>query len=210
VLPDVIIPCIEPSKTTKPFKPKNKKSVIKPKATRKSSRIRSGSSSTKTTIVSHIDLSDLDENDDNDETLYEFMKVSKAESKKASKGKTQVATTPPASKSSENDFSSSEEEEKEATPPKRHGKWKDIEKIASLMKAEKEAKLSQSPVSKAKYFDFADLKKKGWNLREYIDSQEWSSFVSLQDLTFEKLVREFYGSMRIKEKKKEKILTMMA
>lgn len=75
------------------------------------------------------------------------------------------------------------------------------------MKAEKEAKLSQRPVSKAKYFDFADLKKKGWNLREYTDSQEWSSFVSLQDLTFEDLVRVFYSSMRIKEKKKEKILT---
>jgi len=31
--------------------------------------------------------------------------------------------------------------------------------------------------------------------------------VSLQDLTFENLVREFYGSMRIKENKDEKILT---
>ena len=74
------------------------------------------------------------------------------------------------------------------------------------MKVEKEAKQSQRPVSKAKYFDFANLKKKNWNLREYTDYQEWSNFLSLQDLTFENLVREFYSSMRIKEKKKEKTL----
>jgi len=76
-----------------------------------------------------------------------------------------------------------------------------------LKKAEKEAKQFQISVNKAKYFDFADLKKKNWNLREYTNSQEWTNFVSLQDLTFENLVREFYGSIRIKENKDEKILT---
>ncbi|AES97256.1 hypothetical protein MTR_5g047870 [Medicago truncatula] len=198
ILPDEIIPV---TKTTKPSKPKK---AIKPKATRKSSRLRSGSSTSKTKTISHIDLTDSLERDDGDETLSEFIKTSKAESKKK-KGKTQVIETPPASETSEKD-SSEEEEEKETTPPKKHGKGKDVKLIASLRKAEKEAKQSQRPVSKAKYFDFADLKKKNWNLREYTDSQDWSCFVSLQDLTFENLVREFYSSMKIKEKKKEKIL----
>jgi hypothetical protein len=207
ILPDEIIPISEPSKITKSSKLKTKKKVIKPKATRKSSRIMSGSSSSKTKTISHVDLTDSRENDDGDETLSEFMKASKAESKKKkNKGKTQVIKTPPASETSEkNSLSSEEEGEKEASPPK-HGKGKDVKLIASLMKAEKEAKQSQRPVSRAKYFDFVDLKKKNWNLREYTDSQEWTHFVSLQDLTFEDLVREFYSSMRIKDKKNEKIL----
>jgi len=199
VLRDEIIPI------TKTSKPKIKKETIKPQETRKSSRIMSGTSSSKTNTVSHVDLTDSVEKDDSEETLYEFMKVSKAESKKKEKGKTQVIETPPASETFEKDSRFSEEEE-ETTPPKKHGKGKDVKLIASLMKAEKEAKQAQRPVSKAKYFDFADLKKKNWNLREYTDSQEWTNFVSLQDLTFENLVREFYGSMRIKEKD-EKILT---
>jgi len=208
VLPDEIIPITEPSKITKTSKPKIKKETIKPQATRKSSRIISGTSSSKTDTVSHVDLTDSVENDDSEETLSEFMKASKAESKKKEKGKTQVIETPPASETSEKDSSSSEEEEEEeTTPPKKHGKGKDVKLIASLMKAEKEAKQSQRPVSKAKYFNFADLKKKNWNLREYTDSQELTNFVSLQDLTFENLVRELYGSIRIKENKDEKILT---
>ena len=206
ILPDEIIPITKPSKISKTSKPKAKKEVIKPKATRKSSRIMSGSSSSKTKTVSHIDLTESVEKDDSDETLSEFMKASKAESKKKIKGKTQAIESTPTSETSEKNSTSSEgEEEKEATPPK-HGKGKDVKLIASLIKAEKEAKQSQRPVSKAKYFDFADLKKKNWNLREYPDSQEWSNFVSLQDLTFENLVREFYSSMKIKEKNKEKTL----
>ncbi|XP_039683064.1 uncharacterized protein [Medicago truncatula] len=199
ILPDEIIPI------TKTSKLKIKKKAIKPKATRRSSRIISGSSSSKTKTVSHVDLTESVEKDDGDETLSEFIKSSKAESKKV-KGKTQVSETPSPSESSEKNSSSSEEEEKEASPPKKHGKGKDVKLIASLRKAEMEAKQSQRPVSKAKYFDFADLKKKNWNLREYTDSQDWSNFVSLQDLTFENLVREFYSTMKIKEKKKEKIL----
>ena len=207
ILPNEIIPITEPSKITKTSKPKVKKEVIKPKVTRKSSRIMSGSSSSKTKIVSHIDLTESVEKDDGDETLSEFMKASKAKSKKKIKGKTQLIETPPVSETSEKDSTSSErEEEKEATSPKL-GKGKDVKLIASLMKVEKEAKQSQRPVSKAKYFDFADLKKKNWNLRDYTDSQELSNFVSLQYLTSENLVREFYSSMRIMEKKKEKILT---
>jgi len=118
----------------------------------------SGFSSSKTKTVSHVDLTDSIEKDDSDETLSEFMKASKAESKKKLKGKTQVIETSPASETSEKDSSSSEEEE--ATPPKKHGKWKDVKMIASLMKVEKETKQSQRPVSKAKYFDFVVRKKK--------------------------------------------------
>jgi len=167
----------------------------------------SRSSSSKTKMVSHVDLTDSVEKDDSEKTLFEFMKALEAESKKKEKEMTQVIEIPPAYETSEKDSSSLEEEEEEETTPKKHGKGKDVKLIASLMKAEKEAQQSLRPVSKAKYFDFADLKKKNWNLREYTDSQEWTNFVSFQDLTFENLVREFYGSMRIKENKHEKILT---
>jgi len=90
---DEIIPITEPSKITKTSKPKFKKDVIKPKATRKSSRIMSGSSSSKTKTVSHIDLTEFVEKVESDETLSEFIKASKAESKKKIKGKTQVIET---------------------------------------------------------------------------------------------------------------------
>ena len=134
VLRDEIIPI------TKTSKPKIKKETIKPQETRKSSRIMSGTSSSKTNTVSHVDLTDSVEKDDSDETLFEFMKASKAESKKKEKGKTRVIETPPASETFEKDPSSSEEEEEEeeTTPPKKHGKGKDVKLIASLMKAEKE------------------------------------------------------------------------
>jgi len=98
-----------------------------------------GTSSSKTNKVFRVDLTDSVEKDDSDETLFEFMKASKAESKKKEKGKTRVIETPPASETFEKDPSSSEEEEEEeTTPPKKHGKGKDVKLIASLMKAEKE------------------------------------------------------------------------
>ena len=136
----------------------------------------SRSSSSKTKMVSHVDLTDSVEKDDSEETLSEFMKASKGDSKKKEKGKTQVIETPPESETSEKDSSSSEEEEEEkeeeeeeeTTPPKKNGKGKDVKLIASFMKVEKETKQSLRPVSKAKYFDFVDLKKKNWNLREYM------------------------------------------
>jgi len=111
ILPDEIIPITKPSKISKTSKPKVKKEVIKPKATRKSSRIVSGSSSSKTKTVSHIDLTESVEKDDDDETLSEFMKASIAESKKKIKGKTQVTETTPTSENSEKDSTSSEREE---------------------------------------------------------------------------------------------------
>jgi len=95
-----------------------------------------------------------------------------------------------------------EEKEKEASS-KKHGKGKDIAKIASVLRAQKAEKVSLRPISRAKYFDFASLKTRGWNLREYADSQGWSSFVSLQEHTYEDLVREFYANMTVKEKKNE-------
>ena len=56
-------------------------------------------------------------------------------------------------------------------------------------------------MSRSKYFYFESLKTKGWNLKEYIDSQGWSSFVSLQEHTYESLVREFYTNLAVKDKK---------
>jgi len=99
-----------------------------------------------------------------------------------------------------------EKEEKQYASPKKPWKGKDIAKIASMIRAQKVRKLALRPVSRSKYFDFASLKKKGWNLRECPDSQGWSSFVSLQKFTFQDLVREFYASTTIKEKKEEKFL----
>ena len=61
-------------------------------------------------------------------------------------------------------------------------------------------------MSRAKFFDFENLKTKGWDLRKFTDPQGWLDFVSTEESTFEDLVKEFYGHMTIKEKKEEKVL----
>jgi len=71
--------------------------------------------------------------------------------------------------------------------------------IASVLNAQKAEKMALRPVSRAKYFDFESLKTKRWNLREYIDPQGWSGFVSLQCQTFEDMVKN-------EEKNEEKFL----
>lgn len=60
--------------------------------------------------MSHVDLTESVEKDDGNETLSEFMRASKAESKKKLKGKIQVATTHPASETSDKESTSSQEE----------------------------------------------------------------------------------------------------
>lgn len=55
----------------------------------------------------------------------------------------------------------------ENTPPKSYGKGKDIGKIASILRArnkKKEKLVFLRPKSRAKHFDFADLKRRCWNL----------------------------------------------
>jgi len=94
ILSDIIIPCSEPHKRSKPSKPskpkssksQTKKPIIKPKATRRSQRVISGagSSSNKKTIVSHVDLStDEEKEEDSEESLSEMIKSVKKAKKVA-------------------------------------------------------------------------------------------------------------------------------
>jgi len=42
-----------------------------------------------------------------------------------------------------------------------------------MLRAQKVEKMVLRPISREKYFDFASLKTKGWNLKEYTDFQGW-------------------------------------
>jgi len=80
-------------------------------------------------------------------------------------------------------------------------KGKDIAKIVSNLRDHKADKISLRPMSRSKFFDFENSKNKWWNLKEYTDPQGWSNFMTLQEHTYEDLVREFYNNLSIKEKK---------
>jgi hypothetical protein len=164
----------------------------------------SGSSSKKTT-VSHVNLCSDEEKEENSEeekeedsvqTLSELMKSARETSKKAKKVSFSIWRETLLSISARWNFF-------EEASSKKHGKGKDISKIAIVLRAQKAKKVDLRPISRAKYFDFASLKTKGWNLREYTDSQGWSNFISLQEHTYEDLLREFYANMTVKEKKNE-------
>jgi len=58
-------------------------------------------------------------------------------------------------------------------------------------------------MSRTKYFEFDSLETKGWNLKKFTDPQGWTDFVSLQEHTYEGLVREFYTNLSVKQKKNE-------
>jgi len=42
------------------------------------------------------------------------------------------------------------------------------------------------------------LETKGWDLKKFTDPQGWTNFVSLQEHTYEELVREFYTNLAVK------------
>jgi len=58
-------------------------------------------------------------------------------------------------------------------------------------------------MSRSKYFEFDSLETKGWDLKKFTDPRGWTNFVSLQEHTYEELVREFYTNLSVKQKKKE-------
>jgi len=58
-------------------------------------------------------------------------------------------------------------------------------------------------MSRSKYFEFDSLETKGWDLKKFTDPQWWTYFVSLQEHTYEELVRGFYTNLSVKQKKKE-------
>jgi len=93
-------------------------------------------------------------------------------------------------------------EEKEPSP-KKYGKGRDISKVASVMKAQRADKIALRPRSRSKYFEFDSLETKGWDLKKFTNPQGWTNFVSLQEHTYEELVREFYPNLAVKQKKKE-------
>jgi len=72
-----------------------------------------------------------------------------------------------------------------------------------VLKGQNVNKMAFRPISRAKFFDFENLKTKGWDLGKFTDPQGWSDFVSIEKSTFEDLVKEH---MNVKEKKEEKVL----
>jgi len=92
---------------------------------------------------------------------------------------------------------------KKESSPRKHGKGKDITKVAAVLKAQRADKIAFRPMSKSKYFEFESFETKGWDLKKFTDPQGWTDFVSLQEHTYEGLVREFYTNLIMKQKKKE-------
>ena len=227
VLPDVIIPAVDPPKSSKSRS--SKKPIIKPRPnpTRRSNRMKKSSNEPK---VSHVNLvSDeekkTDSSDDEmeedpkeeteedpeeekveedfEQTLSKMIKSVKASSKKGKK----IAAPSPSKENSpsqkdeddgeEKEFEEKAQEEEEKASSKKYGKGKDIAKVAVVKRAQKAEKIALRPISRTKYFDLESLKSKTWNLKEFTEPQGWTSFVTLQEHTYEGLVREFYTNVPI-------------
>ncbi|AES97002.2 hypothetical protein MTR_5g044090 [Medicago truncatula] len=104
-----------------------------------------------------------------------------------------------AKKTSEDEQEMETEEEKPV--PRKREKGKDIVILASTLRIQNLSKMTSRPLSRAKYFDFKSLKTKRWNLKEFTEPQLWTDFVTLQEHTYENLVREFYTNLSVKKKK---------
>jgi len=107
---------------------------------------------------------------------------------------------------SQNDDENVEIVVKKESSPRKHGKGKDITKVAVVLKAQRVDKIAFRPMSRSKYFEFESLKTKGWDLKKFTDPQGWTDFVSLQEHTYEGLVRELYTNLIVKQKKKENVI----
>ncbi|KEH15728.1 hypothetical protein MTR_0611s0030, partial [Medicago truncatula] len=163
-----------------------------------------------------------EEEEDSEQTLSNVMKLVKASSKKDKEltkkilqRRKEIATEAmPLSeeKTSEEEDESEEEgseettqeeEEEEKASSKTYGKGKDIAKVSAVIRAQRAEKIALRPMSRTKYFEFESLETKGWNLKKFTDPQGWTNFVSLQEHTYEDLVREFYTNLSVKQKKNE-------
>ncbi|XP_039682976.1 DNA ligase 1-like [Medicago truncatula] len=159
-----------------------------------------------------------EEDEDSEQTLSDAMKSVKASSKRdkeltkkiLQRRKEIAAEAMPLSeeKTSEDEEESEEEEseekaekEEEKGSSKKHGKGKDITKLAATLKASRTEKIALRPMSRTKYFNLESLETKAWNLKEFTEPQGWTDFVTLQEHTYENLVREFYTNLSVKEKK---------
>ncbi|XP_024626571.1 nucleolin-like [Medicago truncatula] len=97
-------------------------------------------------------------------------------------------------------FSMSEEEDEpevEKGSSKKHGKGKDI----AALKTSRAEKIALRPMSRTKYFNLESLETKAWNMKEFTEPQGWTNFITLQEHTYEDLVREFYTNLSVQEKK---------
>ncbi|XP_039684981.1 nucleolin-like [Medicago truncatula] len=97
-------------------------------------------------------------------------------------------------------FSMSEEvdePEVEKGSSKKHGKGKDI----VVLKTSRAEKIAFRPMSRTKYFNLESLETKAWNMKEFTEPQGWTNFITLQEHTYEDLVREFYTNLSVQEKK---------
>ncbi|XP_024642227.1 uncharacterized protein [Medicago truncatula] len=159
-----------------------------------------------------------EEDEDSEQTLSDAMKSVKASSKRdkeltkkiLQRRKEIAAEAMPLSeeKTSEDEEESEEEEseekaekEEEKGSSKKHGKGKDITKLAATLKASRAEKIALRPMSRTKYFNLESLETKAWNMKEFTEPQGWTNFITLQEHTYEDLVREFYTNLSVQEKK---------
>ena len=140
------------------------------------------------------------------ETLSEMAKLATLVYKRKKVATSSLSVEKPSSPSQKDEEVGSKEIIDEEAPARKRGKGKDITIIASAQKVQNIDKMASRPLSRVKYFDFESLKTKGWNLSEFTDPQGWSGFVSTQEQIFENLVKEFYASLRVKQKNEEKFL----
>jgi len=147
---------------------------------------------------------DPEEEASSEETLSEIVKAARLVYKRRKAATSTLVVEKLTSSSQQNDEKDEAVETEEAS--RKRGKGKDIAIIASVLKAQNVEKMAFRPISIAKFFDFENLKTKGWDLRKFTDPQGWSAFLSTEESTFEDLVKEFYGHMAVKEKKEEKVL----
>lgn len=159
-----------------------------------------------------------EEDEDSEQTLSDAMKSVKASSKRdkeltkiiLQRRKEIAAEAMPLSeeKTSEDEEASEEEEseekaekEEEKGSSKKHGKGKDITKLAATLKASRAEKIALRPMCRTKYFNLESLETKAWNMKEFTEPQGWTNFITLQEHTYEDLVREFYTNLSVQEKK---------
>jgi len=231
ILPDMIIHAVDPPKSSKSRSFKKPIIKLRPNPTRRSNRMKKSSNEPKVSHVNLVSDEEKKTNSSDDEmeedpeeeieedpeeekveedskqTLSEIIKSVKASSKKGKK----IAAPSPSKENSpsqkdEDDGEEEESEEKaqeeeEKSSSKKYGKGKDIAKVAAVIRAQKAEKIALRPISRTTYFEFESLETKGWNLKKFTDPQGCTNFVTLQEHTYEHLVREFYTNLSVKEKK---------
>jgi hypothetical protein len=102
--------------------------------------------------------------EDSEQTLIEIVKDARKTYKKGNKVASLSEEKPSSQHDGENAAEVDEEDiedDEEETSSKKHGKGKDIAKVAAVIRAQRAEKIALRPMSRIKYFEFGSLETKG-------------------------------------------------